>query len=136
MRISDWSSDVCSSDLIFAFRYRLDRLAGRAPMLPFVIAFAALGAGKCWLSVMGQHYQSNHAEMLAAFDNFLRLVAALLFWKLSAFLANDRFAAEISRFDPYTFLLFCTHVMMMRSEERRIGNECVSTCRSRWSPCP
>src|SRR3546814_646355 len=22
-----------------------------------------------------------------------------------------------------------------RSEERRVGNECVSTCRSRWSPC-
>src|SRR3546814_11576417 len=22
----------------------------------------------------------------------------------------------------------------MRSEERRVGNECVSTCRSRWSP--
>src|SRR3546814_14476024 len=23
-----------------------------------------------------------------------------------------------------------------RSEERRVGQECVSTCRSRWSPCP
>src|SRR3546814_4843554 len=23
---------------------------------------------------------------------------------------------------------------MMRSEERRVGKECVSTCRSRWSP--
>src|SRR3546814_16988342 len=23
----------------------------------------------------------------------------------------------------------------MRSEERRVGQECVSTCRSRWSPC-
>src|SRR3546814_2764498 len=22
----------------------------------------------------------------------------------------------------------------LRSEERRVGNECVSTCRSRWSP--
>src|SRR3546814_16850785 len=22
-----------------------------------------------------------------------------------------------------------------RSEERRVGNECVSTCRCRWSPC-
>src|SRR3546814_13741272 len=25
-------------------------------------------------------------------------------------------------------------VVMMRSEERRVGKECVSTCRSRWSP--
>src|SRR3546814_3018987 len=24
--------------------------------------------------------------------------------------------------------------MMRRSEERRVGKECVSTCRSRWSP--
>src|SRR3546814_13518044 len=24
--------------------------------------------------------------------------------------------------------------MMERSEERRVGKECVSTCRSRWSP--
>src|SRR3546814_14061993 len=24
----------------------------------------------------------------------------------------------------------------MRSEERRVGKECVSTCRSRWSPYP
>src|SRR3546814_11353502 len=23
---------------------------------------------------------------------------------------------------------------ILRSEERRVGNECVSTCRSRWSP--
>src|SRR3546814_15384128 len=26
--------------------------------------------------------------------------------------------------------------MVGRSEERRVGNECVSRCRSRWSPCP
>src|SRR3546814_8739284 len=27
-------------------------------------------------------------------------------------------------------------LMWTRSEERRVGKECVSTCRSRWSPCP
>src|SRR3546814_17204625 len=26
------------------------------------------------------------------------------------------------------------HVPFHRSEERRVGQECVSTCRSRWSP--
>src|SRR3546814_1086990 len=26
------------------------------------------------------------------------------------------------------------HGMSIRSEERRVGKECVSTCRSRWSP--
>src|SRR3546814_20814123 len=27
-----------------------------------------------------------------------------------------------------------SHWLRMRSEERRVGKECVSTCRSRWSP--
>src|SRR3546814_1337510 len=27
-----------------------------------------------------------------------------------------------------------TNVLWLRSEERRVGKECVSTCRSRWSP--
>src|SRR3546814_12432577 len=26
------------------------------------------------------------------------------------------------------------HALVARSEERRVGKECVSTCRSRWSP--
>src|SRR3546814_13130996 len=28
------------------------------------------------------------------------------------------------------------HPRVVRSEERRVGKGCVSTCRSRWSPCP
>src|SRR3546814_12968652 len=31
----------------------------------------------------------------------------------------------------HPFILFLLH---RRSEERRVGKECVSTCRSRWSP--
>src|SRR3546814_1792947 len=27
-------------------------------------------------------------------------------------------------------------MLLFRSEERRVGKECVSTCRSRWSPYP
>src|SRR3546814_19050882 len=29
---------------------------------------------------------------------------------------------------------FATDALAKRSEERRVGKECVSTCRSRWSP--
>src|SRR3546814_7791535 len=32
------------------------------------------------------------------------------------------------------FVLFPAMPTLMRSEERRVGKECVSTCRSRWSP--
>src|SRR3546814_14996454 len=31
-------------------------------------------------------------------------------------------------------LLLTPRIVALRSEERRVGKECVSTCRSRWSP--
>src|SRR3546814_6495386 len=71
MRISDWSSDVCSSDLF-------DILRTAPPLDPQPIRKTACAAGRA-----GEE----------------------------ALLAN-------------------------RSEERRVGKECVSTCRSRWSPYP
>src|SRR3546814_19737405 len=34
----------------------------------------------------------------------------------------------------YVSGVYRERVTLARSEERRVGNECVSTCRSRWSP--
>src|SRR3546814_8252262 len=45
--------------------------------------------------------------------------------------------AEILRARPDVQVVAHTHpffASLLRSEERRVGNECVSTCRSRWSP--
>src|SRR3546814_1294533 len=81
MRISDWSSDVCSSDL----------------------------SSKC-STVSNEMTTSNEAS-----DKFT--LAALLSTKL-------RFSCA-----EYVLRAYST-----RSEERRVGKECVSTCRSRWSP--
>ena len=39
---------------------------------------------------------------------------------------------EESEFEP--FFMQAEGTLMNRSEERRVGKECVSTCRSRWSP--
>src|SRR3546814_6827212 len=78
LRISDWSSDVCSSDLeqiVQDAEHRLLHLAG--------ILRAA-----------------DQDQLLGEVDR------------------DHRFAARA----------------MLRSEERRVGKECVSTCRSRWSP--
>src|SRR3546814_5226665 len=38
----------------------------------------------------------------------------------------------------HVFMLACLPIFIaeMRSEERRVGKECVRTCRSRWSPYP
>src|SRR3546814_3401913 len=88
MRISDWSSDVCSSDLL---------RAGAA------IAGAAAGG---WLR--------QHGGILA------RPVAG------GAQPAGGGGAA--GQVDDGIFR------SGSRSEERRVGKECVSTCRSRWSP--
>src|SRR3546814_11784152 len=46
-------------------------------------------------------------------------------------------AAAIGAYTPVPFELLPMQVGLLflgRSEERRVGNECVITCRSRWSP--
>src|SRR3546814_12702056 len=42
----------------------------------------------------------------------------------------------VLRRKPYGPLLPSAHAVDRRPEERRVGKECVSTCRSRWSPEP
>src|SRR3546814_18109001 len=100
MRISDWSSDVCSSDLgLYACNSILGALAARER------------TGR------GQHvevclYDSGIAMLINVASNYL----------LSGKDAR-RFGNGHPSIVPYT-----------RSEERRVGKECVSPCRSRWSP--
>src|SRR3546814_5187766 len=82
MRISDWSSDVCSSDL---FPAALERM----------------------LNENGYRLEKYGPER-----RFIRPLEPR---------SGARRFRLYSAFDP-------------RSEERRVGKECVSTCRSRWSP--
>src|SRR3546814_5802994 len=89
MRISDWSSDVCSSDLGEGQAVFAKEDGGMVGEL----ARAAL-----------DHVIQKHGETIAD-------------------AAYARQAAFASRPIP-----------AIRSEERRVGKECVSTCRSRWSP--
>src|SRR3546814_1590983 len=90
MRISDWSSDVCSSDLGGGGQ------AGRAPRR----ANSSTRAGK---SSMAGWVAKLCTAGVAAQGSFSRV-------QNSAKGTNQR------------------------SEERRVGKECVSTCRSRLSP--
>src|SRR3546814_13374195 len=91
MRISDWSSDVCSSDL---------RISGD------------------WL---GAAQQFGKASDLAATLPHSRL--SYLGRQVRCLL--DHRGADGVREEILD---------LVRSEERRVGKECVSTCRSRWSP--
>src|SRR3546814_14518049 len=57
------------------------------------------------------------------------LVALLV---LVAFPVDHDVKAVRHRFNP----IAAVRLGAFRSEERRVGKECVSTCRSRWSPVP
>src|SRR3546814_11673285 len=41
---------------------------------------------------------------------------------------------DLSRIASLGAFFYLVMNMIIRSEERRVGKECVSTCRSRWSP--
>src|SRR3546814_11669700 len=101
MRISDWSSDVCSSDLQPLGEFQRGLEAVGEPRLD---AFAHDDAVDDDLDVM-----------------FILLVEGRRVLDLVEF-SVDADAGE-------AFLL-----PLRRSEERRVGKECVSTCRSGWSP--
>src|SRR3546814_1570962 len=94
MRISDWSSDVCSSDLSRGCT------GGWSPVSP-------VSGGQIFRSVPG--FISIHKESAMK----IRMLSVAL-------LAGLAFAQAANAQE--------------RSEERRVGKECVSTCRSRWSP--
>src|SRR3546814_17758490 len=101
MRISDWSSDVCSSDLI----HSIVRPLGGA-----LLALALVDS-------------SDPAWQVTAF--LLGGGGALLSHGAKA---TTRAVVNVSP-EPYS-----NAVVSTRSEERRVGKECVSTCSSRWSP--
>src|SRR3546814_16327707 len=114
MRISDWSSDVCSSDLITELRRRESELRSIGEELRHknVLLDAAL---------------DNMAQGLAMFDVNQRLIICnqrfLDLYNLPAVMAQP--GTELTDIPD--------HTARARSEERRVGKACVSTCRSRGS---
>src|SRR3546814_12124224 len=105
MRISDWSSDVCSSDLNQIGR----RLTETLPQKEVRV--------RNGLAEAGPH------PLLWVLDEFPALGRLDFFEQALAFMAGYRMRA-----------LLIAQSLKQRSEERRVGKECVSTCRSRWSP--
>src|SRR3546814_6367252 len=94
MRISDWSSDVCSSDLEGA-----DQVLAGVGVDPGLAADRGVDHGQ----QCGGHVHDRDAPHPGGGDK----------------------AGEVGRRST---------AEAHRSEERRVGKECVSTCRSRWSP--
>src|SRR3546814_19357772 len=102
MRISDWSSDVCSSDLR-RINQNLRELADGTVARREAARKAAKAARK--------EQAKKDKQRIKAIDK--KLVE----------LRKERDGLQ-EYLDE----------LLVRSEERRVGKECVSTCRSRWSP--
>src|SRR3546814_14112797 len=101
MRISDWSSDVCSSDLASgANGGTTSSNTGYLRPDNFYVA------GEADKMVQG---------LRSAFENIIEETVG----------SSGSFAAHTTKLETGA---------MTRSEERRVGKECVSTCRSRWWP--
>src|SRR3546814_17812245 len=103
MRISDWSSDVCSSDL------RQNEIEQVRPVIQ--------------RSVQGVPAQREQRSDHAQGDQECGNAPAQAGFKRK----------ETTRKQQRVFLQK-SRKRGPRSEERRVGKECVSTCRSRWSP--
>src|SRR3546814_16464164 len=102
MRISDWSSDVCSSDLA-----NREGEVFRPPSETEVANSTAVYE----VEMVAEAFASGASRRA---EGFVQRVAI----KSVCLDAND-----------------CANdVRTVRSEERRVGKECVSTCRSRWLP--
>src|SRR3546814_20369793 len=115
MRISDWSSDVCSSDL-----HPTKLVDGKWTKVSWEQAIDEIG-GK-----MLEIYDSSGPDSVywlgsAKHSN----EQAYLFRKFYAFWGTNNGDHQARICHSTT-----------RSEARRVGKECVSTCRSRWSPYP
>src|SRR3546814_21085561 len=98
MRISDWSSDVCSSDLHLHIEDRFLTREMRG------------------LVVVGEGYRDVAALAGSGAD------------KLALEARNEALGAELE------MVALCRPAPERRSDERRVGKACGSTCRSRWSP--
>src|SRR3546814_16072997 len=118
MRISDWSSDVCSSDLGARRRAGTTAVAHHAP--------GRIGVGQCLA-------RRRAARRLRGAPR-ARSRAVLGLSRRAAATAFRRRPAERGQDDHRHVARSGDAREAARSEERRVGKECVSTCRSRGAP--
>src|SRR3546814_17921729 len=115
MRISDWSSDVCSSDLATPFT-------------------AALIRGKLEEEGLANDIKINIIDNEGSFAlgpfGFRYVPLAHSIPEGNALLIETPFGTVFHTGD---WKLDERPMLGERSEERRVGKECVSTCRSWWS---
>src|SRR3546814_15123879 len=131
MRISDWSSDVCSSDLVLGFVWALV-LAGIIIALLVVagntVTTDNAEVGMCinvdeeddenTVHLNKKDCSDDHDAEIALVSTYGDVEGKINPLEINQGATEETEAAAVCR----------------RSDERRVGKGCVRTCRTRWSP--
>src|SRR3546814_13647179 len=120
MRISDWSSDVCSSDLYY---YSEKRWAEDAALRVRALNIRRKLQGDRASDTL---YAVRALAHSLAEDGRKPEATKILADVLGAWQGGATLTDAAERPVP--------RGRTVRSEERRVGQACVRTCRSRWSP--
>src|SRR3546814_19608121 len=116
MRISDWSSDVCSSDLHWAYA------AGARRLSCLICIFSSEDDIRA--AVSSSEKGARYARRVMAIEEKHDHTILPLRSRGTGKPPEKRWIQAIVK------------DLVPRSEERRVGKECVSTLRSRWLPDP
>src|SRR3546814_14092397 len=132
MRISDWSSYVCFSDLqriaskpVLTLRLLLNRQVGSVAVMALALGMVMYGS-TCVIP-----------QFLAIISDYNAFQTGLvIFWMgIPAFVLMPILPFMIRRLN-IRIAVGVGMLLMARSEERRVWNECFSTCQFRWSAYP
>src|SRR3546814_19423528 len=127
MRISAWSSDVCSSDLLSSNDPNLQNIPIRTEEGRKIRTAFVAEPGNVLLSV---DYSQIELRLVADIAGIESLRKAFLDGiDIHAQTASEMFGVPLDQMTSET-----PRRAKARSEARRVGNECVSRCRFRWSP--
>src|SRR3546814_21183041 len=148
MRISDWSSDVCSSDLVLASEVVDDErnVDTALPRVADGVPNAVADGVSCKDIIEEQEFASCPIDQPAqaiqrAWAGCCEAQPVPFDDEITALRCRFRHAL-ITRWRciPYSSvvetkqLIAQANACASRSEERRVGKACVMTCRSRWAP--
>src|SRR3546814_15328136 len=131
MRISDWSSDVCSSDLDILLALAIEIFSREDDLVSVLAAVHQLAADID--NLIAASFPTAHEIV----DKTVRFAVN------SGDIGCNRIGQATSQIAAHIIVSVArleggrarrNHAAEVRTEERRVGKECVSTCRSRWAP--